>query len=81
VVTGNNITTSTMPRRAASGDSPRSVGEERDDAEEAYFLAVGDYKHGSITRIKLKHFLTYSDVEVHPKPRYEMMAVATIHCC
>jgi len=31
---------------------------------------VGDYKPGSIKRIKLKNFLTYADVEFQPGPRY-----------
>lgn len=31
---------------------------------------VGDYKPGSIRRIKLKNFLTYSDAVIEPGPRY-----------
>ena len=31
---------------------------------------VGTYKHGSIRRIKLHNFLTYTDVECRPGPRY-----------
>jgi hypothetical protein len=30
---------------------------------------VGDFKPGSVTRIKLINFLTYSQVEFHPGPR------------
>lgn len=35
-----------------------------------YDPAVGDYKPGSITRVKLKNFLTYTDVDFSPGPRY-----------
>jgi hypothetical protein len=40
--------------------------------EEAVELlkVVGDYKHGSIRRVKLSNFLTYSEVEFSPGPRY-----------
>ena len=31
--------------------------------------AVGDYKPGSITKIRLKNFLTYKLVEFEPGPR------------
>ena len=62
-----------MPRRraaaAAGRDSPRSVHEERTEAEEAYYQTNGDYKHGSIVRVKLHNFLTYERVEAFPKPR------------
>jgi len=34
---------------------------------------VGDYKHGSIKRIKLTRFLTYSAVEFCPGPRLNMV--------
>eukprot|EP00934_Nitzschia_sp_Nitz4_P002927 Nitzschia sp. Nitz4//scaffold11_size288233//84805//88427//NITZ4_000754-RA/size288233-snap-gene-0.15-mRNA-1//1//CDS//3329534014//2917//frame0 len=34
---------------------------------------VGTYKHGSIRRVKLRNFLTYSDVEVEPGPRLNMV--------
>jgi len=34
---------------------------------------VGDYKHGSIKRIKLTHFLTYRAVEFSPGPRLNMV--------
>ena len=30
---------------------------------------IGDYKHGSIRRVKLRNFLTYFDAEVKPGPR------------
>lgn len=40
------------------------------DSEEAYIRRVGTHKAGSITRIKLHNFLTYSDVEFRPGPRY-----------
>jgi hypothetical protein len=35
-----------------------------------YDPAVGDYKPGSITRVKLENFLTYNNVEFCPGPRY-----------
>jgi hypothetical protein len=38
-------------------------------SQEERLQVVGDYKHGSIKRIKLKNFLTYFDVEVTPGPR------------
>lgn len=34
------------------------------------FAEVGDYKHGSIRRIRLTNFLTYAHVEFSPGPRY-----------
>mmetsp|Transcript_41702 Transcript_41702/g.120457 ORF Transcript_41702/g.120457 Transcript_41702/m.120457 type:complete len:1122 (+) Transcript_41702:155-3520(+) len=34
---------------------------------------VGDYKHGSIRRVKLRNFLTYFDAEVRPGPRLNMV--------
>lgn len=34
---------------------------------------VGDYKHGSIKRIKLSRFLTYNSVEFSPGPRLNMV--------
>ncbi|ACI65917.1 predicted protein [Phaeodactylum tricornutum CCAP 1055/1] len=43
------------------------------DSEEAYIRRVGTHKAGSITRIKLHNFLTYSDVEFRPGPRLNMV--------
>jgi hypothetical protein len=31
---------------------------------------IGDYRPGSIQRVKLHNFLTHSDVEFRPGPRY-----------
>lgn len=39
-----------------------------EDAQQ-YLQMVGEYKHGSIARIKLKDFLTYNAVEFRPGPR------------
>jgi hypothetical protein len=56
--------------------------EDEDEEEEVEFeepsdedllKIVGDYKHGSIRRIKLHNFLTYSDVEFSPGPRYVLL--------
>jgi hypothetical protein len=57
-------------------------GDDEDEEEEVEFeepsdedllKIVGDYKHGSIRRIKLHNFLTYSDVEFSPGPRYVLL--------
>jgi hypothetical protein len=50
-------------------ESPRSDKEQIDEAEQEWLKVVGDYKHGSIKRIKLVNFLTYTEVEFSPKPR------------
>ena len=34
-----------------------------------YDEVVGDYKPGSVTKIKLENFLTYGHVEFEPGPR------------
>lgn len=43
--------------------------------DDAIAKEVGDYKPGSITRIKLHNFLTYQDVEFKPGPRYVSLVV------
>jgi len=43
------------------------------DEEAELLKVVGDYKHGSIRRVKLSNFLTYSDVEFSPGPRLNMV--------
>jgi hypothetical protein len=62
---------------AVSVSSPRSDKEQIEQEQElAWQLeTVGDYKHGSIKRIKLTRFLTYSAVEFSPGPRYVMIHV------
>lgn len=40
-----------------------------DEEEQERLQNVGDYKHGSIKRIKLVNFLTYTEVEFSPQPR------------
>ena len=40
-----------------------------EEEEEERLRIVGDYKHGSIRRVTLKNFLTYSDVDFVPGPR------------
>ena len=40
-----------------------------DDEDEEYLAEVGDYKPGSVQRVKLTNFLTYADVEFKPGPR------------
>jgi hypothetical protein len=50
--------------------SPRSLNEQMDEEQE-WLQTTGDYKHGSIKRIRLVKFLTYSEVEFSPKPRYD----------
>jgi hypothetical protein len=53
--------------------SPPPSDQEQTEHEMARQLeTVGDYKHGSIKRIKLTRFLTYSAVEFSPGPRYVM---------
>ena len=42
------------------------VEEDTDDLT----MVIGEYKHGSIRRIKLHNFLTYGNVECCPGPRY-----------
>ena len=39
----------------------------------AYEELVGTHKPGSISRIKLKNFLTYDFVEFFPGPRYVIL--------
>ena len=59
---------------AAVSSSPRSDQEQIEQAAKAWQLeTVGDYKHGSIKRIKLTRFLTYAAVEFVPGPRYVVM--------
>ena len=50
--------------------SPRSDLEQMQEALTNRLKTVGDYKHGSIKRIKLTRFLTYNSVEFSPGPRY-----------
>ena len=52
--------------------SPRSDLEQI-EAESQRLKTVGDYKHGSIKRVKLTRFLTYSAVEFSPGPRLNMV--------
>lgn len=52
--------------------SPRS-DQEQIEQMASQLETVGDYKHGSIKRIKLKRFLTYSAVEFSPGPRLNMV--------
>ncbi|KAG7374323.1 chromosome segretation protein [Nitzschia inconspicua] len=54
-------------------DSPRSDIEQMDQEEKEWLQIVGDYKHGSIKRVKLINFLTYTEVEFSPKPRLNMV--------
>ncbi len=58
--------------------SPRSDLEQMDEATQHRLQVVGDFKHGSIKRIKLINFLTYTAVEVLPKPRYVDGPLVTI---
>ena len=58
---------------AAVSSSPRSDQEQIEQAKAWQLETVGDYKHGSIKRIKLKRFLTYAAVEFVPGPRYVVM--------
>lgn len=44
-----------------------------EDADQEWLDTVGDFKHGSIKRIKLTRFLTYSAVEFSPGPRLNMV--------
>ncbi|VEU43232.1 unnamed protein product [Pseudo-nitzschia multistriata] len=55
--------------------SPRSDLEQMEEqaALARRLKTVGDYKHGSIKRIKLRKFLTYSAAEFSPGPRLNMV--------
>lgn len=57
----------------AAVSSPRSDQEQIEQAKAWQLETVGDYKHGSIKRIKLTRFLTYAAVEFVPGPRYVMI--------
>lgn len=48
------------------GDGRYNDDDDDDDADR--LKVVGDFKCGSITCIKLKNFLTYSDAEINPGP-------------
>mmetsp|Transcript_2900 Transcript_2900/g.5510 ORF Transcript_2900/g.5510 Transcript_2900/m.5510 type:complete len:1133 (+) Transcript_2900:146-3544(+) len=54
-------------------ESPRSDNEQIEEETEERLKTVGDYKHGSIKRIKLIKFLTYSHVEFSPQPRLNVV--------
>ena len=47
-----------------------------EDADQEWLDTVGDFKHGSIKRIKLTRFLTYSAVEFSPGPRCVIYALS-----
>jgi hypothetical protein len=59
----------------AAVSSPRSDQEQIEQEMARQLETVGDYKHGSIKRIKLTRFLTYSAVEFSPGPRCVMIHV------
>ena len=48
------------------------------DTDEQRLQTIGDYKHGSIKRVKMHQFLTYKDVEVFPGPRLNMVRYVTL---
>jgi hypothetical protein len=48
-----------------------ALEKERRTAGSSDVLAsIGDYRPGSIQRVKLKNFLTHGNVEFRPGPRY-----------
>jgi hypothetical protein len=48
-----------------------ALEKERRSASSSDALAlIGDYRPGSIQRVKLKNFLTHGNVEFRPGPRY-----------
>ena len=50
--------------------SPRRRNDFDDSDDEAFIKAIGDFKPGSITKIRLTNFMTHSNAEILPGSRY-----------
>mmetsp|Transcript_97 Transcript_97/g.411 ORF Transcript_97/g.411 Transcript_97/m.411 type:complete len:1168 (-) Transcript_97:119-3622(-) len=62
--------------RADNEEEDDGFDEDLDEDEKNYQRAVGGFRPGSIRRIKLENFLTYSEAEFCPGPRLNMIVGA-----
>ena len=67
---GNRPPTVTPASTTSVPTTDNDNNDDIDTNDEAYHQLVGVHKPGSITRIQLENFLTYTHVDFSPGPRY-----------